>query len=152
MARAYSDDLRRKLLEAHQQGEGTLIELAERFRVSEGWARKISAALYRTGQMERPQGGKRGPSSRINADAEQYLREVIRKQPDLTLAELSESLERERGITISVSRLWTVLKDLGLRLKKSHSTPPSRIPRGSAHNVISGGRRRRNSIRSVSSS
>jgi len=34
MARAYSDDLRRKLLEAHQQSEGTLEELAERFRVS----------------------------------------------------------------------------------------------------------------------
>jgi len=152
MARAYSDDLRRKLLEAHGQGEGTLIELAERFRVSEGWARKISAALYRTGQMERPPGGKRGPSSRINADAQQYLKGVIRKQPDLTLAELSECLQRERGITLSVSRLWTVLKDLGLRLKKSHCTPPNRIPKGSAHNAISGGRQRRNSIRNVSSS
>ena len=152
MARAYSDDLRRKLLEAHRQGEGTLIELAERFRVSEGWARKISATLYRTGLMERPRGGKRGPRNRINADAEQYLRAVIRKQPDLTLAEMSQRLERERGIVISVSRLWTVLKDLGLRLKKSHSTLPSRIPKGSAHNAISGGKRHRNSTRSGSSS
>src|ERR1017187_8271234 len=56
MARAYSDDLRRKLLEAHQAGEGTLSELARRFRVSWAWARKISAAMGRTGGMERPPG------------------------------------------------------------------------------------------------
>ena len=34
MGRAYSDDLRRKLLEAHGAGKGTLRELAERFGVS----------------------------------------------------------------------------------------------------------------------
>src|SRR5580698_10994336 len=34
MARAYSDDLRRKFLEAHEQGEGSLTKLAERFHVS----------------------------------------------------------------------------------------------------------------------
>jgi hypothetical protein len=28
MARAYSDDLRRKLLEAHERGDGSLAELA----------------------------------------------------------------------------------------------------------------------------
>jgi transposase len=152
MARAYSDDLRRKLLEAHQQSEGTLEELAERFRVSYGWARKISAALYQTGQMERPCGSKRGPQSKITGDAEQYLKSAIRIQPDLTLSELSQRLEQERGIAISVSRLWTILKNLGLKLKKSHSTPPSRIPKVAGRNATSGGRRRRRSMRSVSSS
>jgi hypothetical protein len=38
MARAYSDDLRRKFLEAHKQGEGSLAKLAARFHVSVGWA------------------------------------------------------------------------------------------------------------------
>jgi transposase len=152
MARAYSDDLRCKLLEAHQQGEGTLEELAEQFRVSYGWARKISAALYRTGDMERPRGGKRGPKSRITADAEQYLKSAIRTQPDLTLSELSQGLEREHGIAIGISRLWTVVKDLGLRLKKSRYTPPSRIPTVAGRNATSGGRRHRRSTRSVWSS
>jgi transposase len=152
MARAYSDDLRRKLLEAHQQGEGTLEELAERFRVSYGWARKISAALCQTGQMERLRGSKPGPKSKITATAEQYLKSAIRTQPDLTLSELSLRLEREQGITISISRLWTVVKDLGLRLKKSHCTPPSRLPRVSGRNAISGGKRRGRSIRNAWSS
>src|SRR5262249_36013900 len=40
MARAYSNDLRRKFLQAYDEGEGTLEELAEQFRVSLGWAKK----------------------------------------------------------------------------------------------------------------
>jgi transposase len=42
MARPYSDDLRQKLLQAHDQGKGSLVELAARFGVSRSWAWKIS--------------------------------------------------------------------------------------------------------------
>jgi hypothetical protein len=49
MAQVYSNDLRRKFLEAHEQGLGTLEELAEEFGVSLGFAKKISAALRRNG-------------------------------------------------------------------------------------------------------
>jgi hypothetical protein len=50
MGKSLGDDLRRKLLFAYDQGEGTLQELASRFVVSVGWAKKISAARNRTGQ------------------------------------------------------------------------------------------------------
>ena len=63
MAITYSDDLRRKLLEAHGEGEGSLPVLAARFRVSVGWAKKISSALLHTGQMERAAGKKSSVSS-----------------------------------------------------------------------------------------
>jgi transposase len=53
MARAYSDDLRRKLLEAYDRGQGSLSELAQRFGVSRGWAWNISAARKLTGRIER---------------------------------------------------------------------------------------------------
>jgi transposase len=152
MARAYSDDLRRKLWEAHQQGEGRLEELAERFRVSAGWARKISAALFRTGRMERARGGKPGPQSRITTDAEQYLKSAIREQPDRTLAELSQRLQREQGISIGISRLWMVVKNPGLRLKKSRYTPPHRTAQESGRNASSGARSRGSWMRSGSSS
>jgi len=61
MAQAYSDDLRQKLIEAHQQGDGSLPVLAQRFHVSVGWARKVSAAFYRSGSWARPSSGPRGP-------------------------------------------------------------------------------------------
>ena len=60
MAKAYSDDLRRKLLEAHDAGEGILEDLADRFRVSVSWAYNVSAARTKTGKMERQPGAKRG--------------------------------------------------------------------------------------------
>ncbi len=45
MAKAYSEDLRQKFIEAHQQGEGSLEALAQRFHVSVGWAKKVSATF-----------------------------------------------------------------------------------------------------------
>ena len=54
MARPYSNDLRRKFLQAYDEGEGTLEALAEQFRVSLGWAKKISARRTRTGAMDAP--------------------------------------------------------------------------------------------------
>ncbi len=53
MPRSYSNDLRRKVLEAHAAGKGSMRELAERFGVSLGWVEKISRQQRRTGAMER---------------------------------------------------------------------------------------------------
>src|SRR5262249_27216684 len=47
-------DLRRKFLQAYDEGEDTLEELAEQFRVSLGWAKKISARRSRTGEVDAP--------------------------------------------------------------------------------------------------
>jgi transposase len=152
MARPYSDDLRRKLLEAHREGEGSLTELAERFRVSVSWATKISAAFSRTGKMERSPGGRRGRKSRITAEAIEYLRSRVRQSPDRTLAELQEELRSQQGIEIGITRLWMVLKEMGLRLKKSHSTLPSRTTSESKRNGNFGSRKPGKSIRRSSSS
>ena len=66
MAKAYSDDLRRKFIEAHQQGEGSLEVLARRFHVSVGWAKKVSATFRRSGSWARPPSGRRGPRSKFS--------------------------------------------------------------------------------------
>lgn len=151
MARAYADDLRRKLLEAHARGEGSLPELAERFGVSEGWAWKISAARSRTGKTERPRGNKRGRKSRITARVIEYLRSRVKEQPDRTLVELQEDLRNSEGVEIGITWLWMVLKQIGLRLKKSHSAPPSRTANVSRPNASSGKRKRGISTRRNSS-
>ena len=136
MPGAYSNDLRRKFLQAYEKGKGTLGELAERFEVSVGWAKKVSATRTRTGQMERPP-WRRGPKSRVTSGVEDWLREQIRRQPDLTLMELQQQLQQAQGLRLSIGRLWLALQQLGLRLKKSHSTPKSKKRR--KHN--GGGRR-----------
>ena len=54
---------------------------------------------------------------------QEWMREQIRKQPDLTLMELQEQLQAVKGVSLSIGRLWLALRQIGLRLKKSHSTP-----------------------------
>lgn len=104
MARPYSDDLRRKLLEAFDQGKGSLSELAGRFGVSLGWAWKVSAARKRTGRMERP-GYRPGAKRRID---EQALAGILRSHPDATLVELQAELENKNGLRFSTQHLWRV--------------------------------------------
>jgi transposase len=152
MARAYSDDLRRKFVEAHERGEGSLAELARRFGVSEGWAEKVSAARHRTGKIERPAGGKRGRKSRITAEVIEYLRSQVKRQPDRTLVELQADLRESQSVEIGITWLWIVLRQMGLRLKKSRSAPPSRTVSESRHNASSGKSKLATSTRRNSSS
>jgi transposase len=121
MPRAYSDDLRCKLLEAYEADRGTLRELATQFRVSWGYSKKIRAQQLRTGRKERPPQSQHGPASRLTVRVEQQLRSALRRQPDLTLLELREHLRETVGVAVSRSRLWVWLRGLGLRHKKNRS-------------------------------
>ena len=121
MPRAYSDDLRCKLLEAYEAGRGSLQELAKQFRVSWGYSKKIRAQQLRTGRKERPEQSQHGPASRLTPLVEHQLRSALRRQPDLTLAELREHLHQTTGVDVSRSRLWVWLRRLGLRHKKNRS-------------------------------
>ena len=93
MAKAYGEDYRRKFLSAYEQGYGTLDELAAEFRVSLGWAKKISAAYTRTGSMARP-AYKPGRKPKIGAPEQALPRQWLEEQPDLTLAELLQGVVR----------------------------------------------------------
>lgn len=126
MAKSYGDDLRRKLLQAHDRGEGTLEQLARRFSVSIPWAWKISAQRKRTGKMERVQ-QRRGGARQVTAEVRQRLQGWVLEQPDLTLTELQQKLEKAHRLHVSIGSLWQALRQMGLRLKKSHSTPANAI-------------------------
>ena len=103
MAGPYSNDLRRKFLQAYEKGKGTLGKLAEQFGVSVGWAKKISAARTRTGQIDRPP-WRRGPVSRVTGEVQQWIREGIGRQPDMTLMELQQQLQEAKGLRLSIGR------------------------------------------------
>jgi transposase len=137
MARPYSDDLRRKLLEAYDQGQASLSELALRFGVSRGWAWKISAARRRSGQMERQQ-YRPGPRSRMD---QKVLAGLLAQRADLTLRELQAAMEKQTGVHFGTPYLWQVLKRMNFRLKKSHSTLRSATPRPTKNGAPSSSKR-----------
>ena len=147
MASAYSDDLCLKFFEAYGRGDGSLAVLAGRFGVSRSWAEKLMRTLRQTGKIERPPGGKRGPASKLTPEVRERIRTWIQTRSDYTLAELQMRLWEEQELEVSLSRLWTVRNEMGLYLKKSRSTPPSRTRSRARSGGASGGSRRAGSIR-----
>jgi transposase len=126
MAKAYSNDLRRKFLEAYDAGKGRFAELASQFGVSVDWAHKISSARKRTGSPDRVVQSRHGPPSKV--DRAQVSR-LLAAQPDLLLRELAVELRAATGTQVSTPQLCRVVRELGLRRKKNRSTPASGIRR-----------------------
>jgi len=120
--KAYSLDLRQRVLAAVQEGTSSRGEIAERFSVCKSWIRRLLQRLRETGSIAPlPHGGGR-PSKLDEMDLER-LRELSAKQPDATLNELRDRL----GEPVCQMTICRGLKKLRLPLKKSRTTPPSRI-------------------------
>jgi transposase len=129
MARAYSDDLRRKILQTYERSRVSYQKLAERFGVSRSYVHRIHQQQERTGKMERVPQSRNGRPSRLTEEIRAAMRRWIAVQPDLTLVELQQRLKEKFDMSVSLGQIWLVLKAMGLRLKKSHSTPRNRTPR-----------------------
>lgn len=117
---SYSIDLRKKVLAAYDRGKQTK-EIAEMFGVSRAWARRVKQRRREHGELApRPRIGKH----HIKVDRTR-LAELVREQPDATLAELRDRL----GIDCSLSAIWSALHKLGLSFKKRRSTLQNRTVR-----------------------
>jgi transposase len=119
MPRAFSDDLRCRILQAYELGGVSLRQVAERFGVRFEYARKIRKQQLRTGQMERVLQARHGPAPWMTAEIEQELRSLLRAQPDLTLWELQQRLRERIGVRWSKSLVWLNVQRLQLRRKKN---------------------------------
>lgn len=124
MGRPYEDDLRRKFLLAYDASDNSLEQLASRFVVSVGWAKKVSAQRRRSGRAERVP-YKPGRKPQAGVEAQKQVVAWVAAQPDLTLVELQAKLHSEAGVVLSRGRVWYLVQKLGLRLKKSRSMPQS---------------------------
>jgi transposase len=141
MARAFSDDLRCRILRAYERGGVSLRQLAERFGVSWEYVRKIRKQQLRTGRMERVVQRRHGPASRVTPEVQQQLRDQLRGQPDLTLWELQRRLQKQKQILFSKSLLALWLQRMGLRRKKNLSTPKSKTRKKDGGGAKRGGNR-----------
>lgn len=111
--RAYSMDLRVRVLEAAEAGESTA-ELAERFAVSTAWVRRLRQRHRATGEVApRKASDPRVPKLRGHLPR---IRELLARTPDMTLAELRDEL----AVAVALSTLWAAARSLGLTFKKSH--------------------------------
>lgn len=141
MPQAYSDDLRRKILQAYERAEVGLERLADQFGVSYGFAKKIRRQQLQSGQMERPPQLLHGPASRVTESVREYLRQQVRSQPDRTLDELGQGLERSLQVQLSKTRLCLELQRMELRRKKNLSTPKNKTRKKAGSGGSRGGSR-----------
>ena len=118
--KAYSMDLRQKVIDQCDQGKPTK-DVAEAFGVSRAWVRRLKQHRRQRGDIvPRNGGGSRG--CKIDRTR---LAELVRQQPDATLVELRDRLK----LKVTPWAICKALRELGLSFKKSRSTPPSRIGR-----------------------
>ena len=116
MARAYSQDLRDRVVDAALAGLPAR-QAAVRFGVG------IATAIVWVGRAR--QSGERaarrqGQPRRSKLDPHRaFLPGLIEATPDISLVEMQERLAQERGITASVGTIWTVLDRAGLTFKRS---------------------------------
>src|SRR5215208_5005289 len=92
--RAYSTDLREKLVLAYEAGEGTLEEVADTFGVSRCTVARM-IRLWRGGRglAPLPHGG--GYPATLSEKMLALLQKQVATQPDATLAELAALLKRK---------------------------------------------------------
>ena len=126
--RAYSQDLRERIVQALQAQEDSQAEVAERFAVSRSFVEKLWRRWRTTGQCTAlPHAGGRQRSLR---GAEAVLRREVTQQPDRTLAELCERVVRSGGARVSTKTMCLELRRLRLPRKKRFSMRGSGTRRG----------------------
>jgi transposase len=136
---AYSEDLRTRVLAAVDRG-GRVYEIAPLFGVSVSYIYKALARRRATGLASALPS--RGRPGRKLAEHVEALAAYVAGHPDATLGELADWSARERGVRVCVATMWATLQALGLTLKKSRATPPSRSARTSPPPAPAGAKRR----------
>ncbi len=117
MARAYTAELRDRVLRACERGGLSRASLAALFGVGESTLYRWQQAWRSEGQRAaRPPGG--GPAPRLDAKALDTLKDLVAERNDRTLAEYAKELDERVGVKASPPTLCRGLKKLGLRRKK----------------------------------
>ena len=121
--KAYSTDLRERAIESVESGECNIPQAARRYKVSEPSLERWLAKYRKTGSCAPlPHAG--GPARKL-AVAEAAIRAAVKAQPDATLEELCEIVEKATKIRSAPSMMQRELVRLKLPRKKSRSMPAS---------------------------
>jgi transposase len=119
-----SMDLRERILASYDAGKGTRQEIADRYNVSLGMVKKLLSRRKRTGEFHSWY-THCGRKPYFTEELRQQIKELIRKQKDITLEEIRESL----NLNCSLPAIHYVLRDLNLTFKKNAARQRARARR-----------------------
>lgn len=115
--KAYSLDLRQRVVAAYEKGQSSIAEVAEQFNVGQTFVKKMLRQQREQGSVAPlAHGGGRQPS--LSEKEHRILRQKVKAQPDISLAELQEHLSARVGVQVSVPTIHRSLRASGLSHKK----------------------------------
>lgn len=117
-------DLRERVLATYDVGNGTRQDVADRFRVSLGMVKKLLQQRKRTGDL-RPRHRFSGRKPLIVDTHRRQMRQLLGKQPDMTLSELRHAV----GLNCSLPAIHYALAGMNLTYKKRLSAPANKSGR-----------------------
>ncbi len=117
MAEAYGMELRERVVQAYEAGEGTHAAIGERFALGEATVKRWVWLMRKTGSISpQPKGG--GTPSEIGGDE---IASLLAQLRDPTAVELTAEFNRrrKRGMRVHVSSMKRALHRHGYVVKKS---------------------------------
>lgn len=113
--KAFSVDLRQRILDAYDAGEGSRQQIADRFAVSLGLVKKLLVQRKATGSIEPIP--KPGRTPIFRGELLEELDAYMRERPDATLEEIRGHFSH-RGVRCSNTAVCNGLRYLKYRRKK----------------------------------
>lgn len=116
--RAYSLNLRQKVVAAVERSDSTIEEVAVTFGVGQTFVKKMLRQHRETGDLSpHPHGG--GQTARFSGKHLKLLRAEVARSPDKTAAALRDDLEERAGVTVSRPTVTRALSRVGCRVKNA---------------------------------
>ena len=117
--KAYSLDIREKVIDAYEAKEDSQRGLAKRFKVGlstvQRWLKRYQAG---DGIAPKPHGG--GQSAKLSELQLEQVKTIIEQNNDATLVELCELTVKELHVQVSRSTMGRITKKLGFSRKKNY--------------------------------
>lgn len=125
--KAYSLDLRKRIVAASEEGSDSQPQIAERFQVSASMVHRLLKRYRESGSCEpRAHGG--GASAKLNGAQMLQVAQMIEADNDATLDELCEQVMQKLEVKVSRATMGRITQRLNLTRKKRLSTPVNGRP------------------------
>lgn len=119
LMKAYSLDIRQKIVEAYENQEGSVRDCAQRFKVSRSFVQKL-LKQYKQREDIAPLAHGGGVPQKL-AEHVDLVKKLVEEKNDATLSELCQQIKQRTEISISQSSLCRFLMRLKLTRKKNSS-------------------------------
>lgn len=120
--KAYSLDLRQKIVDTYLESGISQRQLATRFCVTLSFIEKLLKQYRETGNIASKIRIKQTPP-KLNEQQLNVLKEIVQENNDATLAEIREELEKKAGVLIGRSTVDRMLQKMDITIKKKHCMP-----------------------------